>query len=154
VSGFAAAAAVACEPNGNVIVSLASGTDTEKPFELAANPTLSTCTSTDAEWFPQSQANRRLDAVSAAVAGAADLLPGPQSRLCRPDRAGLDVKHSGAGYVTEFDVDTDYLDRFDVHQVGGRTILEYWIPAEGLDEFSSNIVGEIRVVDRFSADDT
>jgi hypothetical protein len=64
------------------------------------------------------------------------------------------VKHSGAGYVTEFDVDTDHLDRFEVHQVGGRTILEYWIPSEGLDEFNRNIVGQIRVVDRFSADDT
>ncbi len=61
------------------------------------------------------------------------------------------VKHSGAGYVTEFDVATDYLDRFEVHQVGGQTILEYWIPAAGLDEFNSNIVGQIRVVDRFSA---
>lgn len=90
--------------------------------------------------------------MAAAAAGAADLLPGPQPRL--RDRIARDwnVKHSGAGYVTEFDVRVDYLDRFEVHQVGGRTILEYWIPAEGLDEFNRNIVGQIRVVDRFSAD--
>lgn len=64
------------------------------------------------------------------------------------------VRHSGAGYVTEFDVRAHYLDRFEVHQVGGRTILEYWIPAERLEEFNRNVVGEIRVVDRFLADGT
>lgn len=56
------------------------------------------------------------------------------------------VKASGVGYVTRFEVRKAYLDRFDVHQAGGRTILEYWIPAEDLDEFSANIVGTIDVV--------
>jgi hypothetical protein len=64
------------------------------------------------------------------------------------------VKHSGAGYVTEFDVDTDYLDRFEIRQVGGRKILGYWIPTEGIDDFNRSIVGQIQVVDRFSADDS
>ena len=64
------------------------------------------------------------------------------------------VRHSGAGYVTEFDVRADYLDQFEVHQVGGRTILEYWIPAEGLDESNRNVVGEMRSVDRFLAEGT
>jgi hypothetical protein len=56
------------------------------------------------------------------------------------------VKASGVGYVTRFEVRKAYLDRHDVHQVGGRTILEYWIPAENLDEFNANIVGTIDVV--------
>jgi hypothetical protein len=56
--------------------------------------------------------------------------------------------------VTEFDVDTDYLDRFEIHQVGGRKILEYWIPAEGIDDFNRGIVGQTRVVDRCSVDDS
>jgi hypothetical protein len=30
--------------------------------------------------------------------------------------------------------------------MGGRTILEYWIPAEDLAEFNANIVGLIEVV--------
>jgi hypothetical protein len=59
------------------------------------------------------------------------------------------VKASGAGYVTRFDVNKAYLDRFDVHQVGGQTILEYWIPAEDLEEFNANIVGLIEVVATF-----
>lgn len=40
----------------------------------------------------------------------------------------------------------DPRDRYDVRQVGGRTILEYWIPAEDLEEFNDNIVGTIEVI--------
>jgi len=56
--------------------------------------------------------------------------------------------------VTEFDVDTDYLGRFEIHQVGGRKTPGYGIPAEGIDNFNRSIVGQIRVVDRFSVDDS
>ena len=56
------------------------------------------------------------------------------------------VPHSGVGYVTRFEVTKSFLDRYDVQQAGGRTILEYWIPAEDLDEFNANIVGLIEVV--------
>jgi hypothetical protein len=59
------------------------------------------------------------------------------------------VKASGVGYVTRFSVRKSYLDQFDVHQVGGETILEYWIPAERLEEFNDNIVGTIDEVARF-----
>jgi hypothetical protein len=56
------------------------------------------------------------------------------------------VKASGAGFVTKFRVRKAFLDRYDVHQAGGRTILEYWIPADDLAEFNANIVGTIEVV--------
>ena len=59
------------------------------------------------------------------------------------------VPASGVGYVTRFDVETSYLDQFDVHQVGGQTILEYWIPAERLEEFNDHIVGKIVEIARF-----
>lgn len=55
------------------------------------------------------------------------------------------VKASGAGYVTRFQVRKSFLDRYQVQQAGGRTILEYWIPAEDLDELNANIVGRIEV---------
>jgi hypothetical protein len=42
-----------------------------------------------------------------------------------------------------------HLDRYEVQQVGGRTILEYWIPAEELEELNDNIVGTIEVVHTF-----
>ena len=59
------------------------------------------------------------------------------------------VKSSGVGYVTEFEVRKEFLDRYPVQQAGGRTILENWIPAQELEEFNRNIVGFIKVVDEF-----
>jgi len=56
------------------------------------------------------------------------------------------VPASGVGYVTRFEVRRSFLDRYEVHQVGGRTILEYWIPADDVDELNANIVGTIAVV--------
>ena len=62
---------------------------------------------------------------------------------------GWNVPASGEGYVTHFQARREFLDRYDVHQVGGRTILEYWIPAEDLPEFDANIIGAIEVVAKF-----
>lgn len=59
------------------------------------------------------------------------------------------VKASGVGYVTRFDVAKEFLDRYEVQQAGGQTILEYWIPAEDLDELNENMVGRIEVVAEF-----
>lgn len=59
------------------------------------------------------------------------------------------VEASGVGYVTRFDVEKEHLDRYDVQQAGGQTILEYWIPAEDLDELNRHIVGTIEVVAEF-----
>lgn len=56
------------------------------------------------------------------------------------------VTASGVGYVTRFEVDRAFLDRYEVQQAGGQTILEYWILAEDLDAFTRHIVGPIEVV--------
>jgi hypothetical protein len=53
------------------------------------------------------------------------------------------VPAGGVGYVTQFDVETAFLSHYPVHQAGGRDVLEYWIPAEELEEFNSHIVGRI-----------
>lgn len=56
------------------------------------------------------------------------------------------VAESGAGYVTAFEIDADYVERFEVRRVGGREHEELWVPAEELEEFNRLIVGVIRVV--------
>lgn len=61
------------------------------------------------------------------------------------------VKASGAGFVTEFDVNVDFLARYPVETAGGRDHQEYWVPAEELSQFNEAIVGTIRVVDEFKA---
>jgi hypothetical protein len=60
-----------------------------------------------------------------------------------------DERSGFVGYVLEFDVDGGYLESFETKKVGGRQHLEYWIPAEGLEEFNRNIRGTIRVVEKF-----
>jgi hypothetical protein len=59
------------------------------------------------------------------------------------------VPASGSGFVTRFSVRREHLNQYEIHQVGGATILEYWIPAERLEEFNDNIVGAIDVVHTF-----
>jgi hypothetical protein len=54
------------------------------------------------------------------------------------------------GYVLEFEVDSEYLRRFDVHQAGSNKHLEYWIPAAEQTEFNLHIRGEIRVISKFT----
>jgi len=50
------------------------------------------------------------------------------------------------GYVTRFQVKTEYLRRYVVQTVGSSVHQEYWIPAEDLPEFNQNIVGPIELI--------
>lgn len=54
------------------------------------------------------------------------------------------------GYVLRFDVNDEFLSKYKIQEAGGRSHLEYWIPAENLDEFNKNIIGEIQVIHSFS----
>jgi len=59
-------------------------------------------------------------------------------------------KNSGfVGYVLKFEVDDEYIEKYEVQQAGASYHLEYWIPAEELDEFNDNIVRCIEVVKKF-----
>ncbi|MFI9450846.1 hypothetical protein [Amycolatopsis sp. NPDC052450] len=59
------------------------------------------------------------------------------------------VRYDGAGFVTRFDVETSFVERYPVQQAGGKTILELWVPAEDLAEFNTHIVGKIEVTHEF-----
>ena len=61
-----------------------------------------------------------------------------------------DERSGFVGYVLEFDVNSQYLTRFDVQTAGSNRHQEYWIPAEELEEFNRHICGQIRVVNKFS----
>jgi hypothetical protein len=62
---------------------------------------------------------------------------------------GWNVKASGAGFVTRFTVNADYLTMFPVQTVGGSIHTEYWVPAGELAEFNNHIVGLIEVIETF-----
>lgn len=60
-----------------------------------------------------------------------------------------DERSGFVGYVLEFEVETEYLQRFEIKKAGSSQHLEYWIPAEDLQEFNRHICGEIRVIAKF-----
>lgn len=64
------------------------------------------------------------------------------------------VRESGSGFVTRFDVDAELLARYETHIVGARHHEEYWIPAEELDLFNAAIVGPIVVTGEFTSNAT
>jgi hypothetical protein len=53
------------------------------------------------------------------------------------------------GYVTRFRVRKSFMDRYELKTVGGEAHQEYWIPAEDLNEFNQNLLGEIEVIAEF-----
>lgn len=59
------------------------------------------------------------------------------------------VPASGAGFVTRFRVRRDFVQRYEVKDVGGRAHQEYWVPADELSAFNEALVGEIEVVAEF-----
>jgi hypothetical protein len=61
------------------------------------------------------------------------------------------VRDSGAGYVTRFEVEEKFLVRYPVQRVGGSPHTELWVPAEELEEFNRHIVGKIKIVAEFRA---
>jgi hypothetical protein len=61
------------------------------------------------------------------------------------------VKDSGVGYVTRFEVRKSFMDLYQVHNVGGPNHTEWWIPSEDLDKLNDNIVGLIEVIGEYRA---
>lgn len=55
------------------------------------------------------------------------------------------TKASGLGYVTRFQVRTNFLRRYPVQTVGSSLHRELWVPADELAEFNNNIAGLIEV---------
>jgi hypothetical protein len=56
------------------------------------------------------------------------------------------VKASGYGCVTRFEVRTEFMNRFRIEKVGGAHHTEWWVPAKQLEELNDNIVGLIAVI--------
>lgn len=50
------------------------------------------------------------------------------------------------GIVTSFEVREDYLQKFEIQNVGDDFHNELWIPSEELEEFNQNIFGKIEIV--------
>jgi hypothetical protein len=68
------------------------------------------------------------------------------------DWNSTDERSGFTGYVLEFDIDSEFLSRYDVQKAGGAQHLEYWIPAQELSDFNRHIAGEIHMVSKFSGE--
>lgn len=55
----------------------------------------------------------------------------------------------GSGFVTRFAVDSRFLERYPVENVGGAIHNELWVPAEELEAFNDHIVGVIEVTQSY-----
>lgn len=53
----------------------------------------------------------------------------------------------GKSYVTRFEVDSAYLQNFEIQNVGGEGIDELWIPAEELENFNRHIIGKVEIAE-------
>jgi hypothetical protein len=59
------------------------------------------------------------------------------------------IPASGVGYVTRFQVKKSFMDKYQIQKVGGEQHIEWWIPAEDLEELNDNIVGQIEVIGEY-----
>jgi len=50
----------------------------------------------------------------------------------------VDVKESGAGYVTRVAVREEFIGRYPAQHVGARVHIERWIPSEDLAEMNQH----------------
>jgi hypothetical protein len=62
------------------------------------------------------------------------------------------MPENGAGYVTRFEVDADFVERYAPQVVGSAMHRELWVPAEELEDFNRHIVGKIEVTRTFVKD--
>jgi hypothetical protein len=60
------------------------------------------------------------------------------------------VRESGVGYVTRFEVKKSFMNNYQLHQVGASHHTEWWIPADELEALNNNIVGKIEVIGEYS----
>jgi hypothetical protein len=63
------------------------------------------------------------------------------------------VPSSGSGFVTKFNVNSVFLVKYKIQNVGGPSHNELWIPAEELEELNNNIEGLIEVTKSFYSTD-
>ena len=59
------------------------------------------------------------------------------------------VRHSGAGFVTRFQIRAEFAARYPARTVGAAIHTELWVPADELTDFNDNIVGLIEVIAEF-----
>jgi hypothetical protein len=50
------------------------------------------------------------------------------------------VRQSGSGFVTRFQIRAEFAARYPIQKVGGAVHTELWVPADEIPEFNRNII--------------
>jgi hypothetical protein len=61
----------------------------------------------------------------------------------------MDAASGFVGFVTQFEVDDTFAQKYPVQTAGGRTHQELCVPAEELEEFNRHIIGVINVIEAY-----
>jgi hypothetical protein len=77
--------------------------------------------------------------------------PVTNERYAREITTRWNVKDSGVGYVTRFQVRKEFMDRYEIHRVSAAHHTEWWVTAEDLEELNENIVGLIEVIGEYKS---
>lgn len=56
------------------------------------------------------------------------------------------------GYVTRFEVEDSFCQKYEPHVVGAEYHKELWVPAEELEEFNQHIVGRIEIISEYDSE--
>ena len=62
------------------------------------------------------------------------------------------IRDSGVGYVFRFLVKRSFADAYSLEKVGGKDHMEWWIPAEKMNELNDSIVGRIEMIGRYPSE--
>lgn len=87
------------------------------------------------------------------LAGQPIFYPVTNERYASEIAERWNVRESGVGYVTRFRVRKAFMDRYEIHRVGTEHHLEWWVPADEIDELNENIVGQIEVIAEYRSDE-
>jgi hypothetical protein len=75
------------------------------------------------------------------------------ARYAREIAEGWNAKSDTyAGYITRFNIDDGYSQKFQRQIVGGKQHEELWIPAEELAELNSNVISHIDIIAAYFGD--
>ena len=83
------------------------------------------------------------------LAGQPIFYPVTNEKYAKEIATRWNIKDSGVGYVTRFEVKTEFMSKYKIEQVGAAHHTEWWVPDAELPELNDNIVGLIEVVGEY-----
>ena len=75
------------------------------------------------------------------------------ARAIARDWNTVDAGSGYVGFVTRFEIEDAFAQRYPVQIAGGRAHEELWVPAEHLEELNDHVLGTIDVIESYAGTD-